>query len=77
MVDGTSFTRMNPSYGGFNADSSGALKGIKTIPTDKKFQVSQVPKLKYQTWPTVCGFSFSIKKWGEIVVENTSGKSNG
>jgi SpoVK/Ycf46/Vps4 family AAA+-type ATPase len=36
------------------------------------FTVTQVLFLTLLAWPTVGGFSFTIKKWGEIALENVS-----
>eukprot|EP00736_Rhodelphis_marinus_P002732 Rmarinus@m.15237 len=55
MVDGVSFKRCNPNYNGYSADNG---KRMNEVPDDKL----------YMTWPTVCGFSFASKKWGEINV---------
>ena len=37
----------------------------------KDQDIKQLPEETwYKTWPTIGGFSFSIKKWGELAVEN-------
>jgi hypothetical protein len=55
MVDGTSFSRFNPDYRGFSVTSDDE-RTLTTIPEEKL----------YQTWPTIPGFSFAAKKWGEL-----------
>jgi SpoVK/Ycf46/Vps4 family AAA+-type ATPase len=72
MSDTVSFNKMNPNYqhftevsnnvmfiGGGNRSTTGA---VQTIPEESY----------YRTWPTVGGFSFSMKKWGEIVIDRCS-----
>ncbi|XP_065831306.1 uncharacterized protein [Oscarella lobularis] len=56
MVDGASFGRFNPDYRGFAASSSDDERVLDVLPDAKLFQ----------TWPTVTGFSFAAKKWGEL-----------
>ena len=54
-MDGTSFSRFNPDYRGFSTTSDDE-RTLTTIPEEKL----------YQTWPTIPGFSFAAKKWGEL-----------
>eukprot|EP01027_Heterolobosea_sp_BB2_P003545 GEZU01005360.1.p1 GENE.GEZU01005360.1~~GEZU01005360.1.p1 ORF type:complete len:735 (+),score=308.55 GEZU01005360.1:187-2391(+) len=76
MVDASSFARMNPDYdmgsaaneerynyrrGRAGSDGSGD-GGYDEVPEDKL----------YLCVPTVFGFSFTSKKWGEIIVDNLS-----
>eukprot|EP00118_Oscarella_pearsei_P009145 m.50967 g.50967 ORF g.50967 m.50967 type:complete len:743 (+) comp34107_c0_seq2:85-2313(+) len=60
MVDGASFSRFNPDYRGFTTSTSDDERTLDTLPDDKLFQ----------TWPTVTGFSFAAKKWGELRLPN-------
>jgi len=61
MVDGISFSRFNPNYRSYN-----------TSPTSSSCLQEIPEELLYMTWPTIGGFSFSAKQWGEIIVENLS-----
>jgi len=61
MVDPVSFNRFNPNYRTFRFNTE-EEKGIDHIPDEKLFM----------TWPTVPGFSFACKKWGEFLVANLS-----
>jgi SpoVK/Ycf46/Vps4 family AAA+-type ATPase len=55
MVDGSSFQRLNPNYGVFsNSPSNDAI--LPQLADD----------LLHLTYPTLGGFSFTAKKWGEI-----------
>src|SRR5690242_16780990 len=71
MIDGVSFQRMNPSYREFNGGRSSQVLILESMwltcaerhPEEKLFM----------TWPTIGGFSFAIKKWGEIIVSNIEG----
>eukprot|EP00164_Ancoracysta_twista_P000905 GFYU01001190.1.p1 GENE.GFYU01001190.1~~GFYU01001190.1.p1 ORF type:complete len:723 (+),score=273.76 GFYU01001190.1:26-2170(+) len=58
MCDGKSFKRHNPNYRGFSTSDESSK--MNTIPE----------RLILYTWPTVLGFSFAAKKWGEIQVEH-------
>jgi len=61
MVDGVSFSRMNPNYRSFS-----------TSPTSSSI-IQEIPdEMLCMTWPTIGGFSFSAKKWGEIMVASLS-----
>lgn len=62
MVDGRAFSRMNPNYR--HEDYSG---GKPKTASGQSEPVS--PTNYYKTWPTVLGFSFVSKKWGEINVQ--------
>jgi len=55
MVDGSSFQRLNPNYGVFsNSPSNDSI-------------LPQIPdELLHLTYPTLGGFSFTAKKWGEL-----------
>eukprot|EP01090_Pellita_catalonica_P002471 TRINITY_DN12044_c0_g1_i1.p1 TRINITY_DN12044_c0_g1~~TRINITY_DN12044_c0_g1_i1.p1 ORF type:complete len:459 (-),score=85.44 TRINITY_DN12044_c0_g1_i1:33-1409(-) len=65
ITDGISFNRINPN----SRTSQGSLysqdryneqtNSFPDVPVNKRFM----------TWPSVSGFSFSAKKWGEILVE--------
>eukprot|EP01125_Pyxidicula_operculata_P001198 TRINITY_DN11136_c0_g1_i1.p1 TRINITY_DN11136_c0_g1~~TRINITY_DN11136_c0_g1_i1.p1 ORF type:complete len:693 (-),score=151.38 TRINITY_DN11136_c0_g1_i1:47-2071(-) len=59
MVDAASFLRMNPNYREFKLNPS-TSNIMNTITEDNLFM----------TWPTIGGFSFSSKKWGELLVSN-------
>eukprot|EP00301_Raphidiophrys_heterophryoidea_P027855 c9855_g1_i1.p1 GENE.c9855_g1_i1~~c9855_g1_i1.p1 ORF type:complete len:672 (+),score=194.88 c9855_g1_i1:133-2148(+) len=57
MVDTMTHKRMNPSYS-------------YTVNNDTSRTLSAVPEDKlYSTWPTVPGFAFTAKKWGELAVD--------
>ena len=62
MVDGISFRRLNPNYQTFNSSSRCNDAEMEGLPDENLFM----------TFPTVPGFSFSAKKWGEILVQNLS-----
>lgn len=70
MVDGASFNQMNPNYAEFRPDNQfggrrgGGQGGERPAATDV------AEGKRFMCWPTVGGFSFSAKKWGEIIVEN-------
>eukprot|EP01120_Amphizonella_sp_Union-15-10_P007490 TRINITY_DN2533_c0_g1_i1.p1 TRINITY_DN2533_c0_g1~~TRINITY_DN2533_c0_g1_i1.p1 ORF type:complete len:654 (+),score=165.41 TRINITY_DN2533_c0_g1_i1:92-2053(+) len=59
MVDGISFSRFNPNYRSF-ATSPSSSSCLSHIPDE----------LLFMTWPTIGGFSFTAKQWGEVIVEN-------
>jgi len=61
MADGASFIRMNPNYSAFKSNPQ-ASTIMQEIPEDHL----------YMTWPTLGGFSFSAKKWGELDLGNIS-----
>eukprot|EP01119_Soliformovum_irregulare_P002535 TRINITY_DN1277_c0_g3_i3.p1 TRINITY_DN1277_c0_g3~~TRINITY_DN1277_c0_g3_i3.p1 ORF type:complete len:578 (+),score=211.97 TRINITY_DN1277_c0_g3_i3:1-1734(+) len=73
MVDLKTFGRMNPNYNEFNNPG-----GINTLA--QLAQQRQVPgqttfsklhrDIYFMTWPTVAGFSFSCKTWGELRVDS-------
>jgi len=66
MVDGSSFRRMNPNYR--HEDYSGSQ-----APNSQNNVIDTIDEENlYKTWPTLLGFSFISKKWGEINVENLS-----
>jgi len=62
IIDDSSFRRMNPNYRheDYSSSTSGSQNTLESI-TEENF---------YKTWPTVLGFSFAAKKWGEINIEN-------
>jgi len=65
ICDGVSFNRSNPnsrsSQYAFDSDMyNEQSNNFDSIPDNKLFMA----------WPTILGFSFSAKKWGELVVEN-------
>eukprot|EP00735_Rhodelphis_limneticus_P009623 TRINITY_DN2834_c0_g1::TRINITY_DN2834_c0_g1_i1::g.5250::m.5250 TRINITY_DN2834_c0_g1::TRINITY_DN2834_c0_g1_i1::g.5250 ORF type:complete len:712 (-),score=291.81,sp/Q5T9A4/ATD3B_HUMAN/30.69/1e-08,AAA/PF00004.24/1.1e-17,AAA_19/PF13245.1/2.4e-05,AAA_22/PF13401.1/57,AAA_22/PF13401.1/0.0075,AAA_22/PF13401.1/17,AAA_5/PF07728.9/0.00071,AAA_16/PF13191.1/3.3e+03,AAA_16/PF13191.1/0.00053,AAA_16/PF13191.1/8.9e+02,AAA_16/PF13191.1/4e+03,AAA_17/PF13207.1/2.8e+03,AAA_17/PF13207.1/0.0037,Vps36_ESCRT-II/PF11605. len=60
MVDPVSFRRCNPNYNFKTTDDQSKI--LQDIPEEKL----------YQTWPTVHGFSFTSKKWGEISVSRVT-----
>jgi len=62
MIDGSSFRRMNPNYK--HPDFVGS-----SVSTNQNALESVSEKNYYKTWPTLLGFSFASKKWGEISVE--------
>lgn len=55
--------RINPGYEEFSDYSS-----FKTSSELAQLNEDQL----YMTWPTVPGFSFTAKKWGEIIVEHVT-----
>eukprot|EP01120_Amphizonella_sp_Union-15-10_P010874 TRINITY_DN4509_c0_g1_i1.p1 TRINITY_DN4509_c0_g1~~TRINITY_DN4509_c0_g1_i1.p1 ORF type:complete len:667 (-),score=162.77 TRINITY_DN4509_c0_g1_i1:118-2118(-) len=61
MIDGVSFSRMNPNYRTYN-----------TTPANSTIVPEITDEHLYMTWPTIGGFSFSSKKWGEVLISNTS-----
>lgn len=86
MVDIHTFNRMNPSYTEFGSSAHDTatqqqvnqllanqqrLTGnysqtALNLEGQKKLNPSQL----FMTWPYVAGFSFSAKRWGELLVEN-------
>jgi len=65
MVDGSSFRRMNPNYR--HEDYVGSQ------PTQQNNVIDTIDDENlYKTWPTLLGFSFVSKKWGEINIETLS-----
>eukprot|EP01121_Diplochlamys_sp_Union-15-3_P020757 TRINITY_DN8186_c0_g2_i2.p1 TRINITY_DN8186_c0_g2~~TRINITY_DN8186_c0_g2_i2.p1 ORF type:complete len:521 (-),score=80.21 TRINITY_DN8186_c0_g2_i2:281-1801(-) len=68
MVDGSSFNRMNPSYPEFSRVSS-SLWGHRNSLNENTQTIPE--EFLYKTWPTIGGFSFTVKKWGEVIVSNT------
>ncbi len=82
MLDGASFRRMNPNYnhqdfvsGGRNSNyvdhlSDQVRRGTSAL--NSKRLTSSYQAL-FMCWPTLLGFSFSAKKWGELTVDNISG----
>jgi len=63
MVDASTFNSMNPNYTEFRAVAGHSVSGEDFM--------AQVPDEDlYMCWPTVPGFSFSSKKWGELLVDN-------
>eukprot|EP01114_Cavostelium_apophysatum_P015219 TRINITY_DN4103_c0_g1_i2.p1 TRINITY_DN4103_c0_g1~~TRINITY_DN4103_c0_g1_i2.p1 ORF type:complete len:396 (+),score=155.16 TRINITY_DN4103_c0_g1_i2:846-2033(+) len=84
MVDIKTFQRINPAYltfkdankmngnnGNFDDDWAQAQAVLyrEQNPTAVELLSEKIPEdLLYQTWPTVAGFSFACKKWGEILV---------
>jgi len=61
MVDGASFNRMNPNYSAY-----------KSNPTASSIMHAVTEDHMFMTWPTIGGFSFSAKKWGEFDMERLS-----
>jgi DNA polymerase III delta prime subunit len=59
MVDGGSFRRMNPNY------ANDVFRSGSRNNSSEQIDDSQL----WMTWPSVLGFSFSAKKWGELVIE--------
>lgn len=61
IVDGQSFSRMNPNYRheDYSGGKSKNNSGVGELVSDANY---------FKTWPTVLGFSFTSKKWGEIPV---------
>lgn len=57
MVDPVSFRRYNPNY-----------PGSRTVDASRLGLTVSDANL-FSTWPTLPGFSFAAKKWGELVVE--------
>jgi len=67
IVDGVSFNRINP-----NSRSSN-MSFDQDIYHEQSNNFDMIPDYKlYMSWPTVLGFSFSAKKWGELTIENLS-----
>ena len=61
MVDGSSFNRFYPNYSEFRLEDE-EEQPLETVPDD----------LLWLTWATLPGFSFAVKKWGEIFVDQLS-----
>eukprot|EP01121_Diplochlamys_sp_Union-15-3_P018421 TRINITY_DN6693_c0_g1_i1.p1 TRINITY_DN6693_c0_g1~~TRINITY_DN6693_c0_g1_i1.p1 ORF type:complete len:470 (+),score=88.16 TRINITY_DN6693_c0_g1_i1:105-1514(+) len=68
MIDGNSFNRMNPTYTEFSQSRNNNIGRGGTSHDD----IESIPEeFWYKTWPTVGGFSFTVKKWGEVIIEYT------
>eukprot|EP01089_Gocevia_fonbrunei_P020660 TRINITY_DN7748_c0_g1_i1.p1 TRINITY_DN7748_c0_g1~~TRINITY_DN7748_c0_g1_i1.p1 ORF type:complete len:638 (-),score=104.34 TRINITY_DN7748_c0_g1_i1:125-2038(-) len=66
ILDGISFNRTNP-----NSRSSPHSAGHTDRYNEQSNSFPEVPEEKFfMTWPTILGFSFSAKKWGELVVSD-------
>eukprot|EP00741_Cyanophora_paradoxa_P017280 tig00020961_g16690.t1 len=61
MVDGRSFKLFNPNYSGFESNDGEEAK-IEDVPEEKL----------WTTHHSVAGFSFSCKKWGELLLRDIS-----
>jgi len=70
MIDCNSFNRMNPTYTEFTINK--AAGGFARVGSSEDTIESLPEDILFKTWPTVGGFSFTVKKWGEVIVENTS-----
>jgi SpoVK/Ycf46/Vps4 family AAA+-type ATPase len=62
MVDGSSFRRLNPNYGNEVFRHGSRESSSETIDDASS----------WMTWPSLLAFSFSAKKWGEVLVEDLS-----
>ena len=82
MVDLTTFERMNPDYQVFKNPN-----GINTLAqisqnmgynnnyyqaNNSGIKVKLNKDVYFMTWPTVAGFSFACKRWGEVIVDQLS-----
>lgn len=80
MVDVRNFLRIHPDYDEFKDPSAVNLSlGDLNSQDDAARQLAQrgkmqkIPKEQLAlTWPTVAGFSFSCKAWGEVMVSGLS-----
>lgn len=57
MIDPTGFSKKNPSYFGYRG-----VAECESIPEDLLFMCS----------PFTCGFNFTTKDWGELLIDNVS-----
>lgn len=57
---------MNPNYREFR--DNGVMMNMRSGWNTNKVDEDQL----YMTWPTLPGFSFVAKQWGEVIVENVS-----
>jgi len=65
---------MNPTYRVFGVRTRPQEKDIKTIPEEKWCSIREISyKCRFKTWPTIGGFSFAVKKWGEVIIDATKG----
>jgi hypothetical protein len=62
MVDYTGLAAMNPNMATLSRYHQQKIETCISIPDD----------LAYMTWPTMHGFSFAAKQWGEIFVDDLS-----
>jgi len=83
MLDGLSFDCMNPNsrLGDLNMGDqcNQQTNSFGAIPANKLYMVQfclsldlHHSYLSQQTWPTILGFSFTAKKWGEFVIDQLS-----
>lgn len=72
MVDGTAFNRFNPNYTTFRLQSTHHSYGYyaDSSKAERSAERDITPERLFSTWPTVPGFSFPSKRWGEILVSN-------
>eukprot|EP01090_Pellita_catalonica_P002184 TRINITY_DN11814_c0_g1_i1.p1 TRINITY_DN11814_c0_g1~~TRINITY_DN11814_c0_g1_i1.p1 ORF type:complete len:671 (+),score=98.41 TRINITY_DN11814_c0_g1_i1:29-2041(+) len=66
MVDAKAFNRFNPSYRGFKLGST-SMYGSRNTGSNNAIGDVEEDQL-FMTSPTLAGFSFTNKKWGEILV---------
>jgi len=59
MIDAANFNRINPNYSVFEK----SVENDKVIP-------DIIGEHQFMCYPTIGGFSFTVKKWGEIVIDN-------
>eukprot|EP01088_Endostelium_zonatum_P016653 TRINITY_DN458_c0_g1_i1.p1 TRINITY_DN458_c0_g1~~TRINITY_DN458_c0_g1_i1.p1 ORF type:complete len:673 (-),score=224.38 TRINITY_DN458_c0_g1_i1:70-2088(-) len=64
ILDGVSFNRMNPNS---RSGASGMFSMDRHNEQSNSFD-SVVESKYFMTWPTILGFSFVAKKWGELAV---------
>ncbi len=57
MIDPTGFSKKNPSYFGYRG-----IAECESVPEDLLFMCS----------PFTCGFNFTTKDWGELLIDNVS-----
>jgi len=65
IIDTASFAQINPSY-----DMDTAYRGGQNRIASKEMKEDEL----YMCAPTLFGFSFSAKKWGQFYVEKLDGK---
>ena len=83
MVDIKTFQRMNPEYANFKDPNqiAGANAAYMQDNYNYNYNNPNMPaqglpakmttiqkNVLYMTWPSVAGFSFACKKWGEVLV---------
>eukprot|EP01103_Thecamoeba_quadrilineata_P019419 TRINITY_DN7857_c0_g1_i1.p1 TRINITY_DN7857_c0_g1~~TRINITY_DN7857_c0_g1_i1.p1 ORF type:complete len:686 (-),score=151.65 TRINITY_DN7857_c0_g1_i1:4-2031(-) len=76
MVDGVNFAKSNAEYHVFRYNQNIRVRMGGSVPfplgdNTNSSSTLQLPEEKwFMTWPTLPAFSFAVKKWGELFVEN-------